>query len=189
MKIWYARVSTTGQSLDIQIEKLKAYGCDKIFSDKKSGASKQGRDDLLEALNFIREGDELVVTRLDRLARSVLDLANISNELQSKQVGFIVLDQQIDTTTATGKLLFHMLSAIGEFERELINERIKDGINKAKKSGVKFWPKNKLNPEQVVELRKEFLKTSSESRLELARKYWIWKTTMYRLVKLQNLPK
>lgn len=186
MKIWYARVSTTGQSLDIQIEKLRTYGCEKIFSDKKSGASKQGRDALLEALKFIREDDELVITRLDRLARSVLDLANISNELQTKQVGFIVLDQQIDTTTATGKLLFHMLSAIGEFERELINERIKDWINKAKKSGVKFWPKNKLSQEQVNELKNDFFKTNSESRIELAKRYWIWKTTMYRLVKPKN---
>jgi DNA invertase Pin-like site-specific DNA recombinase len=75
---------------------------------------------------------------LDRLARSVRDLTNITSDLQTKQVSFLVLDQQIDTTTPTGKLLFHVLSAIGEFERELINERIKDGINKAKKAGVKF---------------------------------------------------
>jgi DNA invertase Pin-like site-specific DNA recombinase len=78
------------------------------------------------------------VTRLDRLARSVRDLTNITSDLQTKQVSFVVLDQQIDTTTPTGKLLFHVLSAIGEFERELINERIRDGIVRAKKAGVKF---------------------------------------------------
>ena len=95
MKIWYARVSTSGQSLDIQIEKLKAYGCEKIFTEKKSGASKQGRLKLNESLAFIREGDELVVTRLDRLARSVRDLINITSDLQSRKISFVVLDQQI----------------------------------------------------------------------------------------------
>lgn len=124
--------------MEIQIEKLKAYGCERIFTEKKSGASKQGRASLTEALAFIREGDELIVTRLDRLARSVRDLTNITSDLQAKQVSFVVLDQQIDTTTPTGKLLFHVLSAIGEFERELINERIRDGIIKAKNAGVKF---------------------------------------------------
>jgi DNA invertase Pin-like site-specific DNA recombinase len=131
-------VSTSGQSLEIQIEKLKAYGCEKIFTEKKSGANKQDRAALNEALTFIREADELVVTRLDRLARSVRDLTNITSDLQTKQVSFVVLDQKIDTTTPTGKLLFHVLSAIGEFERELINERIRDGIVKAKNAGVKF---------------------------------------------------
>lgn len=183
MKVWYARVSTSGQSLDIQIEKLKAYGCDKMFTEKKSGASKQGRIALNEALDFIRENDELVVTRLDRLARSVRDLTNITSDLQTKQVSFVVLDQQIDTTTPTGKLLFHVLSAIWEFERELINERIRDGINKAKKAGVKFWPKDKLTPEQLAQLRSDFAETSPDWRLALAKNYGIGKTTLYRLVK------
>ena len=183
MKVWYARVSTSGQSLDIQIEKLKAYGCEKTFTEKKSGASKQGRTALTEALAFIRENDELVVTRLDRLARSVRDLTNITSDLQAKQVSFVVLDQQIDTTSPTGKLLFHVLSAIGEFERELINERIRDGIAKAKNSGVKFWPKNKLTLEQVKQLRNEFANVNPKWRLSLAQKHGISKTTLYRLWK------
>ena len=159
------------------------YGCEKIFTEKKSGASKQGRLKLNESLAFIREGDELVVTRLDRLARSVRDLINITSDLQSRKISFVVLDQQIDTTTPTGKLIFHVLSAIWEFERELINERIRDGINKAKKAGVKFWPKDKLTLKQISQLRQEFAGTSPNWRLALAKKYDIGKTSLYRLQK------
>lgn len=183
MKVWFARVSTTGQSLDIQIEKLQSYGCDKIYTEKKSGAKKQARTILNEMLSFIREWDELVITRLDRLARSVLDLSNITKKLNDQNINLVVLDQHIDTTSPTGKLLFNVLWAIGEFERELINERVSDWITKAKRNWVKFWPKPKLSNEQIRQLRLEFKQSSPKSRSQLAKKYWIGKTTLYRLAK------
>lgn len=149
--VGYARVSSVGQSLDVQLDKLKH--CDKMFQEKKSGASDQ-RPSLQACLEYIREGDTLVVTRLDRLARSTLHLCQIAAELARKHVNLQVLDQHIDTGDATGRLLFHMLGAIAQFETELRAERQMDGIHKAKERGVHFGPKKKLTPEQVVELQR-----------------------------------
>ena len=109
----YARVSSVGQSLAVQLDKLQH--CDKIFQEKKSGAS-SARPRLHACLEYVREGDTLVVTRLDRLARSTLHLCQIADELARKQVHLQVLDQQLNTGTATGRLLFHLLGAIAQFE-------------------------------------------------------------------------
>ena len=130
--VGYARVSSVGQTLDVQLDKLKH--CDKIFQEKKSGAS--GKQPRLDAcLEYVREGDTLVVTRLDRLARSTLHLCQIAADLESKQVNFHVIDQNINTSDATGRLLFNMLGAIAQFETELRAERQMDGIQKAKERG------------------------------------------------------
>ncbi len=181
MKVGYARGSSAGQKLDIQIEKLEAAGCEKIFTEKKSGASKEGRETLREALAFLREGDELTVTRLDRLARSLSDLAAITKQLEAKGVAFTVLDQNIETQSPTGRLLFHVLGAIAEFERGLINERVAEGIAKAKASGVKFGPKEKLTPAQKQALKEEFEKTPPEGRKALADKWGISRSSLYRI--------
>lgn len=147
--IGYARVSSVGQTLDVQLDKLKH--CDKVFQEKKSGTS--GKRPRLEAcLEYVREGDVLVVTRLDRLARSTLHLCQIAADLERKQVHLQVLDQNIDTGDATGRLLFNMLGAIGQFETEIRAERQMDGIRKAKERGVKFGKRKKLSPEQIAEL-------------------------------------
>jgi len=148
--IGYARVSSVGQSLDIQLEKLAF--CDKVFQEKKSGTSNK-RPRLRECLEYIREGDTLVITRLDRLARSTLHLCQIAAELQEKQVNLKVLDQNINTSDATGRLLFNMLSAIAQFETEIRSERQMDGIQKAKEHGVKFGRQKKLTAQQVDEMR------------------------------------
>jgi DNA invertase Pin-like site-specific DNA recombinase len=123
MKIGYARVSTAGQHLDTQIEKLTTFGCEKIYEEKQCGKASDNRRVLQDALKFAREGDTFVITRIDRLARSLLDLIKIAESFEKQSIGFVVLDQQIDTTTPTGRLMFHVLSAIGEFERCLIDER------------------------------------------------------------------
>ena len=149
-RVGYARVSSVGQSLDVQLDKLK--DCDKIFEEKKSGQDTK-RSQLKECLNYIREGDELVITRLDRLARSSLNLAQIANVLSEKKVALVVLDQAIDTTTSTGKLLFSMLGAIAEFETAIRHERQMDGIAKAKSIGVKFGRKQVLTKTQVLDLK------------------------------------
>jgi DNA invertase Pin-like site-specific DNA recombinase len=148
--VGYARVSSVGQSLDVQLDKLRR--CDKIFQEKKSGVSTK-RPRLTACLEYVREGDSLVVTRLDRLARSTLHLCQIAHELERKGVNLQVLDQNINTGDATGRLLFNMLGAIGQFETEIRSERQMDGIQKAKERGVHFGRKKKLTPEQISELR------------------------------------
>ena len=177
--VGYARVSTQGQSLDNQTERLLERGCSKIFAEKYSGA-KADREQLKAALNYVREGDVLVVTKLDRLARSAVDLGRVAELLQEKAVDLVVLDQQIDTTTSTGKLMFTMIAGFAEFERDLINERCREGIAKAKERGVKFGRPSKLSKEQLEALRAEFL-AGVIGRGELARKYGISKPSLYRL--------
>ncbi|RYG79468.1 MAG: recombinase family protein, partial [Alphaproteobacteria bacterium] len=137
MIVGYARVSSAGQSLDIQEAVLAEAGCEKTFSEKQSGTSVAGRVALAAALEFVREGDTFVVTRLDRLARSVADLHQLIERLNSKGVGFRVAQQAgIDTTSSTGKLTLAVLAAVAEFETEIRRERQRDGIAKAKAAGV-----------------------------------------------------
>ena len=150
--IGYARVSSIGQSLDVQLTKLKH--CDKVFREKKSGKSDK-RPRLKSCLEYVREGDTLVVTRLDRLARSTLHLCQIANDLDKKNVNLQVLDQHIDTSDATGRLLFNMLGAIAQFETEIRAERQRDGIQKAKENGVKFGRQKALSQKEVSELRRK----------------------------------
>lgn len=182
-KIGYARVSTIGQSLELQHEALLRGDCERIFEETKSGKSRKDRPVLEEMLRYLREGDVLVITRLDRLARSVHDLTVITNQLQTQSIDFVVLDQDIDTTTATGRLLFTVLGAIGEFERDLINQRTQEGIRLAREKGVKFGPKTKLDEDQIEQLKAEFKATKTSSRQELADKWGISKSSLYRLVK------
>lgn len=173
--IGYARVSSVGQSLDVQLDKLQY--CDKIFQEKKSAAS--GKRPRLEAcLEYVRAGDSLVVTRLDRLARSTLHLCTIADELERKGVHLQVLDQNIDTSDATGRLLFNVLGAIAQFETEIRAERQMDGIQKAKEQGVKFGRNKKLRPEQIEELRQR--RGEGELIKTLMADYQLSKSSVYR---------
>src|SRR6266566_4139816 len=149
-RIGYARVSSVGQSLEVQLGKLT--DCDKLYQEKRSTASGK-RPRLAACLEYVREGDTLVVTRLDRLARSTLHLCQIAEELKRKQVHLQVLDQQIHTNDATGRLLFHMLGAIAQFETELHAERQMDGIQSAKARGVQFGRHKTLTPQQAAKLQ------------------------------------
>ena len=137
MNVGYARVSTSSQNLENQIDQLKSAGCEKIFS----GKNEADREQFKIMMGFVREGDVLYITKLDRLARSVIDLHNIAKFLQNKDVNLKVLHQNIDTTSPAGRLLFTMLGAIAEFERDLINERVREGIEAAKKKGIQFGRK------------------------------------------------
>lgn len=173
--IGYARVSTVGQTLAVQLDKLQ--GCDKVFQERVSGVS--GTRPRLEAcLEYVREGDTLVVARLDRLARSTLHLCQIAAELERKRVNLQVLDQSINTGDATGRLLFNMLGAIAQFETEIRAERQREGIQKAKERGVKFGKRKKLDQQQVAELQERrrhgvLIKT-------LMKEYDISKASVYR---------
>ena len=179
MKVGYARVSSLGQSLDTQTDKLTAFGCEKVFQEKRSGATREKREAVNAALEFCREGDMLVITKLDRLARSMSDLQDISKTLARKGVDFVVLDQSIDTTTPAGRLTFHLLGAVAEFERDLIAERRNEGIEKAKAKGVKFGRREKLNAAQLQELRAAY--GAGDTRKDLMQRFDISKSTFYRL--------
>jgi DNA invertase Pin-like site-specific DNA recombinase len=177
--VGYARVSSSGQSLEIQLEKLK--GCDKLYQEKASGLDST-RTQLQTCLEYVREGDTLVVSRLDRLARSTLHLCQIANELDRKGVNLKVIDQNIDTGDATGRLLFNMLGAIAQFETEIRAERQMDGINKAKKAGVSFGRRKSLSAQQVIELKAK--RQSHVLVKELMKEYGISEASVYRY--LQN---
>ena len=151
--VGYARVSTSGQSLDIQLDKLKAYGCTRVFAEKRSGRQADSRPELQSCLAFLREGDTLVISKLDRMARSILDLAKIADELKKKGIALKVLDQAIDTATSEGMLMFSLLGAFAQFENDIRAERQADGIAKAKEKGVSFGRKRALTPEQCKRIR------------------------------------
>lgn len=156
--VGYARVSTGQQDYQAQLDKLEAAGATKIFAEKRSGLDGE-RPQLLECLRYVREGDALIVTKLDRLARSTADLYKIVTELADKGVGFKVLDDAaVDTTSRTGKLVMGILALIAEFETEIRRERQMEGIAKAKAEG-RMGGRPKLVTEQVEktiwELRKE----------------------------------
>jgi DNA invertase Pin-like site-specific DNA recombinase len=136
MLIGYTRVSTDDQNLNLQKDSLKKYGVDErnIFSDKTSG-SKDKRVGLDEALEFLKEGDTLVVWKLDRLGRSLAHLINVISSLKQRNISFASITEGMDTTTASGELFFHIFGALAQFERSLIQERVKAGLESAKKRG------------------------------------------------------
>jgi DNA invertase Pin-like site-specific DNA recombinase len=151
--VGYARVSSTGQDLSVQLEKLQVSGCEKIFQEKRSGVD-AGRPELKRCLGYLREGDTLLVTKIDRLARSTSDLYRIISQLAEKGVSFkVVDDSSIDTTSRTGKLVMGILALIAEFENDIRRERQMDGIAKAKERGVRFGRKAQLVPEVIDHIR------------------------------------
>jgi len=151
--VGYARVSSVGQSYEVQEDKLRAAGCTRLFVEKKSGTQTANRPQLQACLSFVREGDVLMVTKLDRMARSVLDLAKIADMLKRKKVALKVLDQQIDTSKPEGRMMFGILSTFAEFENDIRAERQADGIAKAKQNGTRFGRKPLFTDEQRERIR------------------------------------
>jgi DNA invertase Pin-like site-specific DNA recombinase len=151
-RVGYARVSTLDQHLDVQLAKLTQAGCDPIFQEKRSGTDDK-RPVLAECLRYVRSAEALVVTRLDRLARSLHHLCTIVRDLEQRGIHLVVLDQQIDTSTPSGELHFHMLGAIAQFENRLRQERQMEGIVAAKAREVRFGRQHALTPAQVVEVQ------------------------------------
>ncbi|QDM40363.1 recombinase family protein [Altererythrobacter sp. TH136] len=176
MLIGYARVSSTGQSVEAQVDALRAAGCQKIYSEKVSGRSTKDRPELGRALDQAREGDTLVVTRLDRLARSVGDLHSIMARVQAEDVAFRCLQQGgVDTSTSTGKLTLAILGAVAEFENDIRRERQRDGIERAKERGVYRGRKPSIDPAAVKDL-----KDSGLGPAAIARKLGISRASVYR---------
>ena len=176
MKVGYARVSSVGQNLQSQIDALNEQKVERIFAEKVSGTSTKGRDQLKEMLNFVREGDEIVFTRTDRIARSVLDLQLIVKELTEKGVSLTATEQPISTKDATSKCFLDMLSVFAEFETNLRKERQMDGI-KANKD--KFKGRG-----QTIDVERiKTLKSEGKGATAIAKEMGIDRTSVYRLLK------
>jgi len=177
MKYGYARASSASQDLTIQLETLTAAGCDTIRYEKVSGTSTQGRTELNTLLEFLRDGDELVVTRIDRLARSVRDLQNIVYDLDKKGVTLSATEQPINTKTSAGKCFLDMLGVFGEFETNLRKERQMEGIAKAKEKGVYKGRKPSVDVEKVKALHHDGVGASA-----IARQLGIGRASVYRVL-------
>lgn len=186
MRIGYARASTQDQSLDIQIERLAQAGCSPIRGEKVSGKSREGRGELESVLQFVRDGDELVVCKLDRLGRSTRDVLNIVHELEAKGASLRVLEPEITTSGPLGRMVITTLGMVAELEREFIRERQRAGIEAAKRRGAYRGRKGKLVHEQVMQLNAEGLRVT-----EMASRLGVNRSTIYRQLALQirgNLP-
>ena len=175
--VGYARVSTIDQDLTVQQEALKSAGCEKVFSEKVSGASTIGREELQRILDYVRDGDELVITRIDRLARSVKDLQDIVGFLKEKGVSLRATEQPIDTTTAAGKCFLDMLGVFAEFETNLRKERQMEGIAKAKDRGAYKGRKPSINVDEVRSLKEQGLGATS-----IAKELGIGRASVYRVL-------
>ena len=173
----YARVSTADQDLSVQIAALRAAGCDVIRSEVVSGASRDGRAELATVLDFIRSGDTLVVTRIDRLARSIGDLQDIVRSLKVKGAGLRATEQPIDTGTAAGQAFLDMLGVFAEFETNLRRERQAEGIARAKAEGVYRGRPATIDPAQVRKLRADGIGPA-----EISRRLGIGRASVYRIL-------
>src|SRR5436305_14096367 len=160
MLIGYARVSTHEQHLDLQIDALKAAGCQKIFTDKIS-TLKAERKGLEEALAFLRHGDVLVVWKLDRLGRTLKQLIELIAMFNQKGIGFKSIKETIDTTTSTGKLVFHIFAALAEFERDIIHERTRAGLEAARARGRNGGRPKSLPPQKIALAQKLYAQHAS----------------------------
>ncbi len=181
MLIGYARVSTTDQTLNLQLDALKTIGCSKIFTDTASGA-KTERKGLEEALDYVREGDTLVVWRLDRLGRSLKHLIETVSQLDNRKIGFKSLSENIDTTTSGGKLIFHIFGALAEFERNLIRERTNAGLLAARARGRKGGRPKSMTGKRV-QMAQELYNNRQNAIADIYKTLSISHATLYRNVK------
>jgi DNA invertase Pin-like site-specific DNA recombinase len=175
--IGYARVSTTDQDLSIQEAALRAAGCEVIRTEKRSGTTTKGRTELQTILEFLRKGDVLMVTRVDRLARSIGDLQDIVRALKAKGAALRTTEQPIDTSTAAGKCFLDMLGVFAEFETNLRRERQAEGIAKAKAAGVYRGRKPSVDTVEVKRLKAEGLGAS-----QIAKRLKIGRASVYRVL-------
>ncbi len=185
MLIGYARVSTPSQSLDLQIKALKEADCDKIFTDIASGA-KTARPGLKDAEMVLREGDALVVWKLDRLGRSIQHLIESINALKKRGIGFRSLQEAIDTQSSGGKLVFHIFSALAEFERDLIRERTNAGLEAARARGKKGGRPKSLDQPKNMTLLKQMHTDPNYSISDICKTLAISRSTFYRYLKSDN---
>ncbi len=180
MLIGYARVSTGEQNLDLQTDALRSAGCERIFEDQMSGIRAE-RPGLAEALAFLREGDVLLVWRLDRLGRSLKDLVQRVEELAKRKIGFHSLHESLDTTSSVGRFQFHVFGALAEFERDLIRDRTLAGLRAARARGRLGGRRRSMTPAKV-KLAAQLLKDPTTAVDEVCRTLGVSRTTLYRYV-------
>lgn len=183
--IGYARVSTKAQSDDTQVDDLTAYGCDPVFVDKGVSGKLAERPELDKALAYLREGDVFVITRLSRAMRSLKHMIELAESLKARGVGLVVIKQAIDTTTPQGRLVFHLLAAIDEFQRELIVEGTREGLEAARARGRTGGQKPKLKPRQVQLARQMYEEAGDDGKRrytvqQIAEEFGVTRPTIYR---------
>lgn len=176
--IGYARVSTTDQDLSIQEEKLRAAGASIVFSEKRSGTTTANRDELDRVMQIVRPGDTLLVTKIDRLARSIADLSTITTALVAKDVALKATDQPIDTSSAAGRAFLNMLGVFAEFETAIRKERQLEGIAKAKAAGVYKGRPATIRDEDIRRLQAQGVGAT-----EIAKRLKIGRASVYRVLK------
>ena len=186
-KIGYARVSTRGQSDDTQVGELQAYGCDKLFIDRGVSGKLAARPQLDAALAYLREGDVLVITRLSRAMRSLKHMIELAETLMERGIGLVVLKQAIDTTTPQGRLTFHLIAAIDEFQRELIVEGTYEGLAAARARGRVGGQKPKLKPRQIALARSMYEETGGDGKRrytvhQIADEFGVTRPMIYRVL-------
>lgn len=181
MLVGYARTSTLDQSagLEAQLRDLKAAGCERVFEEQVSSVDVRAREKLEEALSYVREGDTLVVTKLDRLARSMAHLMEIRQRLEDRGTHLKIINLNLDTTTPTGKLMLNLLGSVAEFEREIMLERQREGIAKAKAAGKYKGraPTARAKTEEVLALASDGIGAT-----EIARRVGIGRASVYRIL-------
>jgi DNA invertase Pin-like site-specific DNA recombinase len=178
MLVGYARVSTQDQNPDLQLDALKAAGCERVYVEKASGAQRD-RPELKAALDYVRSGDTLVVWKLDRLARSLKQLIETVELLDQRQIGFRILTDSIDTTSAGGKLVFHIFASLAEFERAIIRERTRAGLEAARGRGRTGGRPPALNAKDVA-AAKAMLADPNLTVEDVAKRLKVAPSTLYR---------
>jgi DNA invertase Pin-like site-specific DNA recombinase len=184
-RIGYARVSTRDQHPEAQADRLREAGCEKIFTDKGVSGMAASRPEWDRCREHLRPGDTLVTVRLDRIGRSVKNLIEVTKDLESRGVGLVVIDQQLDTTSAGGRLIFHVLAAIAEFERDLISDRTMDGLAAARARGRKGGGQPKLSKAQIARARQMYDETGPDGKRrytveEIGGTFKVSRQTIYR---------
>lgn len=182
MKIGYARVSTTEQTLDLQRDALRAAGAEEIYEDTASGSSRQ-RAGLESCIRALRAGDTLVVWRLDRLGRSLTDLVHLVRDLEQRGVKLASLTEQLETETASGRLQFQLFATLAEFERNLLKERTMAGLRAARARGRQGGRPRKLTEKEALEVRRLF-SDRSVPLSTIAKRYGVCRGTIYRYAKI-----
>jgi DNA invertase Pin-like site-specific DNA recombinase len=190
MRIGYARVSTRDQHPEAQEDALRAAGCEQVFVDKASGKL-ASRPELEKALLVAREGDQFVITKLDRLGRSLKNLIELSEQMRAKGIGLVVLDQGIDTSTPAGRMFFQIIGAIAEFEHSLMVERTKEGLEAARARGRKGGRKQALKPRQAALAQEMYDELGDDGKRkhtvqDIANELGVARTTIYRYLEREK---
>ena len=181
-RIGYARVSTKGQNDDSQVDELTAYGCDRIFTDHGVTGKLAARPELDKALAYLRDGDVFVITRMSRAMRSLKHMIDLAEQLRERNIGLVVLKQDIDTTSAQGRLVFHIFAAMDEFQRELIVEGTREGLAAAKARG-KLGGRKPSYTEHQAQTARDLHAKGELTAEEIGRVIGVSRATVYRMLK------